>query len=173
MKATSKRRIFFQFALISLSLAFLLCLTASKAVAQEDPNTISREVPEQTITFSTVNPYTKVSGTMTIVFSGVFHLTRPTEEAQSGTSRVAGGQMGTFTFVPDDQSQPTINGRFRFRLAGRTQPRTNAIHFVFRMNGVASDGSAFVFLQSERAVVNDEGCDISFGETRAVDGNHD
>jgi hypothetical protein len=173
MEAVSKQRIFFQFALTSLSLAFLLCLTASNTVAQEDPNTISREIPEQTITFSTVNPYTKVTGTMTIVFSGVFHLTRPTEDAQSGTSRVTGGQLGTFTFVPDDQSQPTISGKFRFRLSGWTQPRTNAILFVFRMNGVASDGSAFVFLQSERAVVHDEGCDISFGETRAVDANDD
>jgi hypothetical protein len=149
--------------------AFLLGLTAPRTTAQEGGNGFSREIPEQTITFATVNPYTKVSGTMTIVFSGVFHLTRPTEEAQSGTSRVTGGQMGTFTFVPDDQSQPTISGKFRFRLSGWTQPRTNAIHFVFRMNGVAADGSAFVFLQSERAVANEEGCDISFGETSAVD----
>lgn len=167
MKAPSKR-ILIQFAFVSLSLAFVLCLTASSALAQDDPNTISREVPEQTITFTTTNPYTKASGKMTIVFSGLFYITMNAEDAQSSTSRVTGGQVGTFTFVPDDPSQPTVNGSFRFRLAGRTQPRSNEVHFAFSMTGVALDGSRFTFVQFERVLIKEDSLEISFGETRAV-----
>jgi hypothetical protein len=134
-------------------------------MAQDGANTFSQEVPEQTITFATVNPYTKASGSMTIVLSGVFHATRLTEPTGSGTSRITGGQMGTFTLVPDDPSQPTINGRFRFSLVGKTLPHTDTIHFAFTMDGMAQDGSAVRFVQTERAVVSEAGFDISFGST--------
>jgi hypothetical protein len=167
MKSTSQRRSFLRFSLKSLAFAFLLCFTTSSAIAQDDPNTISREVAEQTITFDSVNPYTKAAGKMTIVFSGVFNFTTAFEDAQSGTSRVAGAQVGTFTFVPDDPSQPPVSGGFRFRLAGRTQPRSNEVHFGFSMAGVAQDGTRFTFVQIERALIKEDGLEISFGETRA------
>jgi hypothetical protein len=137
-------------------------------MAQEEANTFSQEVPEQTITFATVNPYSKASGSMTITFSGVFHATRLTEPTGLEISRITGGQRGTFTFVPDDPSQPTITGSFRFGLAGKPQPQTGTITFAFRMNGKAQDGSAVIFLQFERAVVSEGALDISFGKTERV-----
>lgn len=152
----------------SLALASLLGLTASQAMAQDDANTFSKEVPEQAITFPTVNPYTKASGSMTLTFSGVFHATRLIEPTGLEISRITGGQKGTFTFVPDDPSQPTISGKFRFGLGGKTQANTDMIQFAFTMDGMAQDGSAVSFLQTERAVVGEGSVDISFGNTERV-----
>lgn len=163
-----KTKIQGSFAIASLALASLLGLTASQAMAQEGANTFSQEVAEQTISFPTVNPYTKAPGSMTITFSGVFHATRLTEPTGSGISRVTGGQRGTFTFVPDDSSQPTISGRFRFSLAGKTQPQTDTIHFAFTMDGMAQDGSLIRFVQTERALVTEGIVDVSFGRTEVA-----
>jgi hypothetical protein len=143
-------------------------LTASQALAQDDGNTFSKNVPEQTTTFPTVNPYTKVSGSMTIVFTGVFHATRSTESTGLEISRITGGQKGTFTFVPDDPSQPTISGRFHFSFAGTPQPHSDVLNFAFRMDSRAPDGSVVTFVQAERAVVSEAGVDISFGKTEPV-----
>ena len=155
-------------AITSFAFASLLGLTASQSMAQDDPNTFSKEVPEQTITFPSVNPYTKVSGSMTIVFSGVFHATRLTEPMESGISRITGGQRGTFTFTPDGSSQPTMSGGFRFTLSGNTQRDTGKINFAFVMEGMAQDGSAVSFVQTETAVISEAACDISFGSTDPV-----
>ncbi len=151
-----------------LALAALLSLTASQAKAQDSTNTFSQEVPEQAITFPTVNPYTEASGSMTITFSGVFHATRLTEPIGSEISRITGSQRGTFTFIPDDPSQLTISGKFRFSLGGKTQPHSEVIHLAFRMDGMTLDGSRITFVQTERAVVSESGLDISFGKTQVV-----
>lgn len=168
MSVIWKRKIQRALAITSLALALLLGLTASQVMAQDGANTFSQEVPEQTITFPTVNPYTKASGAMTITLSGVFHATRLTEPMGSGISHITGGQRGTFTFVPDDPSQPTISGRFRFSLVGKTQPHTDTIHFAFTMDGIAQDGSVVRFVQTERAIVNEGNLEISFGSTDRV-----
>jgi hypothetical protein len=168
MKVIRNRNIQGSLAIISLALLSLLCLTASRTMAQDEPNSFSQEVPEKTITFATVNPYTKASGSMTIVLTGVFHATRQNEATGLKISRVTGGQRGTFTFVPDDPSQPTITGSFRFSLAGKPQPHTETINFAFRMDGLATDGSKVSFVQLERAVVSEGSPDISFGSTDRV-----
>ena len=152
-----------------LALVVLLGVTASQARTQDDANTFSKDVPEQTMTFSTVNPYTRISGSMTIVFAGVFYATRTSESAGSEISRITGRQQGTFSFVPDDSSQPTISGRFHFKLAGQPQPHSDGLEFAFRMTGKAPDGSMFTFVQSERAVISEGGVVISFGKTDGVE----
>jgi hypothetical protein len=165
---TRKRAIKGRLALTALALALLLGLSASQAMAQEEANTFSQEVPEQTITFATVNPYTGAPGSMTITFSGVFHENRLAEPTGLEISRITGNQRGTFTFVPDDPSQPTISGKFRFSLAGKPQPHTDKINFAFTMDGMALDGSMVRFLQTERAVVSEGSVDVSFGSTDRV-----
>jgi hypothetical protein len=140
-------------------------------MAQDEPNSFSQEVPEKTSTFATINPYTNASGSMTIVLSGVFHATRRADATELEISRVTGGQQGTFTFVPDDPSQPTINGKFHFSLAGKPQPRTETIDFAFRMNGLGTDGVMVSFVQLESAVVKEGSVEISFGRTQRVGDN--
>jgi hypothetical protein len=150
--------------------AFVLLLIATAAQAQDQglEYTFSKEAPEQTATFLAVNPYTKVSGSMTITFSGVFHATRLNEPNRAGMLRITGDQLGTFTFVPDDASQPTISGKFQFNLVGKTQAHTDTIDFDFRMDGTGPDGSKTTFIQRERAFVNEGGLDISFGKTKRL-----
>jgi hypothetical protein len=155
-------------AIISLVLS-LLCATASGVMAQDEPNSFSQEFPERTSTFATINPYTKASGSMTIVFSGVFHAKRGEGATGLEISRITGGQQGTFSFVPDDPSQPTITGKFRFTLAGTPQPHTETINFGFRMDGLATDGTRVSLIQLERAVVSEGSLEISFGSTQQVD----
>ena len=106
---------------------------------------------------------------MTIVFSGVFHATRGAGTTGLEISRITGGQQGTFAFVPDDPSQPTISGKFRFTLTGKPQPQTETINFAFRMDGLATDGTRVSFVQLERAVVSEGSLEISFGNTQQVD----
>ena len=168
MKTIRTRKMKKSFAIISLVLS-LFCLTASGAMAQDEPNSFSQEVPEKTSTFTTVNPYTNGSGSMTIVLSGIFHATRRAEAAGLEISRVTGGQQGTFTFVPDDPSQPTINGKFHFTLAGKPQPHTETVNFAFRMDGLGTDGLIVSFVQLESAVVKEGSVEISFGRTERVD----
>jgi hypothetical protein len=159
------------FRIKSLALAFFLSLNASQALAQDDSNTVSKNFPEHTMSFATVNPYTKVAGSMTIVFTGLFHATKPAEITGQEFSRITGNQKGTFTFVPDDPSQPTISGQFHFNFAGTPQPHSDSLNFAFRMEGLAPDGSRVTFVQTERAVVGEAGVDISFGKTEGAPTN--
>lgn len=148
---------------------FTLCLflSATKTQAQIEP-TFSQQIADQTITFVTLNPYSRATGSMTIKMNGVFYATRLTEPRRAGMLRITGNQNGTFTFVPDDYSQPTISGEFAFTLTGKTQAHTDIIDFDFRMDGTAPDGSAITFIQRERAFVNEGGFDISFGKTQRL-----
>lgn len=168
MKTNSRRLAERSLAITLLTSALLFGLTASQALAQGDANTLSQEIAEKKISFSAVNPYTQASGTMTITFGGVFQATKLVETTGSDISHITGLQTGTFDFVPDDTSQPTISGRFRFRFAGTPQPRTGKLHFAFRMKGKTPDGSVFSFIQNELVAVTEEGFDISFGETKSL-----
>lgn len=155
-------------AITFLALALLFSLSASQVMAQDDANTFSQELKEKTITFVTVNPYTQAQGSMTITFSGVFHANRQAETTGLAITRITGVQTGTFTFVPDDSSQPTISGKYRFRFVGKPQPNTDTLNFAFRLNGTAGDGSIFSFVQNERVLVSEEGFEVSFGSTDSV-----
>src|SRR5258708_13594426 len=152
----------YQITYAALTLVLLMMATNAQA---EDEYIFSRDVPEQTITFSTVNPYTNVPGSMTITFSGVFHANRLTEPLRLGTSDITGNQRGRFTFTPDDASQPTINGKFRFGLGGATQPQTDKFEFYFRMDGRAQDGSIVTFIQGEEPLISELALQITFAQT--------
>jgi hypothetical protein len=61
-----------------------------------------------TLSSLTVNPCSGVPGTQTIDFTSVLHFT----VLDNGGFHVTGTLTGTFTFVPDDPSQPTYTGHF-------------------------------------------------------------
>ena len=161
-----------RYAFLITALALLLLLTATQALAQDNGEyTFSKDVPEQAITFLTTNPYTNASGSMTITFSGVFHANRLTEFRKLGTSFITGDQNGTFVFTPDDPTQPTISGKFRFGLSGETFPHADIIEFNFKMDGFAPDGSPVTLIQAEQAFVNEGGLQITFGKTSRLNEN--
>jgi hypothetical protein len=164
MKSVPKTKSKYSTAVSSLALALFLFVTATQVIAQ-DASTFSREVPNQTITFKTINPYTQAPGSMTIIFDGIFQVSREVGPTGSTVTRIKGGQKGTFTFVPDDSSLATITGKFHFRLGGTPQPESDEINFAFTMNGVGTDGSRVTFVQDERAVITQERAEVSFGKT--------
>jgi hypothetical protein len=63
-----------------------------------------------TLTFEDVNPCTGATGTTTQTFKGVTHLT----ELPDGSFHATITETDTFTFVPDDPSQPTYTGKSTF-----------------------------------------------------------
>ena len=150
-------------------LVFVVCLLLSATNTQAQTEaTFSQQVPEQTITFLSINPYSKATGSMTITFKGIFYATRLTEARGAGILGITGNQSGTFTFVPDDVSQPTIAGTYNFNLSGTTRAHTDTIDFDFRMDGTAPDGSKVTFIQRQRAFVNEGGLDVTFGKTKRL-----
>jgi len=157
----------------TFSFVILIIATSVQAQAQEPEYTFSKDVPEQTATFLTVNPYTKVSGSMTITVDGVFQAKRLNGFRQIGISYITGDQKGTFLFTPDDPNQPTISGKFRFGLSGETYPQTDTIDFYFKMDGTASDGSSVSLIQGEQAMISEGALVITFGKTKPLVSEND
>ncbi len=170
MLMISQRAARLSYSIICAAFTFvaLTIATSVQVQAQEPEYTFSKDVPQQTATFLTINPYTKASGSMTITFSGVFQAKRLNGFRQIGTSYISGDQNGTFVFAPDDPSQPTISGKFRFGLSGETYPQTDTIDFYFKMDGTTQDGSPVTFIQGEQAVVSEGALVITFGKTRRL-----
>ena len=61
-----------------------------------------------TVSEPDTNPCTGAAGTITETFHGVTHVTG----LPDGTGHETTTLTGTFTFVPDDPSQPTLTGKF-------------------------------------------------------------
>jgi hypothetical protein len=61
-----------------------------------------------TDSFAHINPCSGATGTLTIAFSGVLHITT----LDNGTVHVTMMDVGTLTAVPDDPQQPTYSGHF-------------------------------------------------------------
>jgi hypothetical protein len=84
-----------------------------------------------------VNPCSGVPGTLTIVFSGVIHIT----DLEDGTFYVTGTTTGTVTFVPDDPSQESFTGHlaewFGENVSSRYATITNAENVILH----GSEGS--------------------------------
>ena len=59
-----------------------------------------------TVSRAEVNPCSGAPGTLTIVLSGVVHVT----DLEDGTEHVTVATTGTVTFVPDDPSQASFTG---------------------------------------------------------------
>ena len=81
-------------------------LTASPAGARATTETV--HVANVTESNPDVNPCSGATGTLTQTYSGVFHST----ELPNGTSWFTGTLHGTFSFVPDDSTQPSYAGKF-------------------------------------------------------------
>ena len=82
-------------------------LTPMAALAQAETATTHFS---DTLTFEDVNPCTGATGTTTQTFKGVTHLT----ELPDGSFHATITETDTFTFVPDDPSQPTYTGKSTF-----------------------------------------------------------
>jgi hypothetical protein len=84
-----------------------------------------------------VNPCTGATGTSTQTARGVTHIT----ELPNGTSHETTTVTGTFTFVPNDPSQPTYTGHFTFWDGENFNSKTFTATFTGLVNLRGSDGS--------------------------------
>lgn len=90
-----------------------------------------------TVVRAEVSPCSGAPGTLTIVLSGVVHVT----DLDDGTEHVTVTTTGTVTFVPDDTSQASFTGHLAERSGGNLNSEnltmTNAENVVLH----GSDGS--------------------------------
>jgi hypothetical protein len=84
-----------------------------------------------------VNPCTGATGTATTTLRGVSHIT----ELPNGTSHETTTVTGSFTFVPDDPSQPTYTGHATFWDGENFNGQSIAVTFTGHVNVRGTDGS--------------------------------
>jgi hypothetical protein len=84
-----------------------------------------------------VNPCTGAPGTVTETIKGVAHLT----ELPNGAHHATTTGVETFTFVPDDPSQPTYSGKGTFWSGDNVNSKTFTLTFTAHINALGTDGS--------------------------------
>jgi hypothetical protein len=110
-------------------------LTPMAALAQADTTTTHFS---DTVTFPEVNPCTGATGTETDTFKGVTHVTALPDGGFHETTTVT----TSFTFVPDDASQPTLTGKSTFWDGENVSSQNNLTFTVtFSAHAKGSDGS--------------------------------
>lgn len=87
------------------------------------------------------NPCTGASGTLTTTVNDVFHFT----QLANGTDWFTGTLTGTFTFVPDDSTQPSYTGHFTDWFNENDNLRNGNSTFTTNIHGTGSDGSTITY----------------------------
>jgi hypothetical protein len=133
---------------ISLAAAIAgLALFATPAAVADPPIVETEIVIGGTDTFPSENPCTGVPGTVTIDFNSVFHITDQGSSQGLFIFHVTGTTTGTFTFVPDDPSEPSYTGHFTSWFGVQATPP--GLGFVatdtFTVIAKGSDGSRLRF----------------------------
>jgi len=93
-------------------------LTPMAALAQAETTTTHFS---ETVTFPDFNPCTGATGTSTDTMKGVTHVTA----LPDGSFHEHTALTDTFTFVPDDPSQPTYTGKSTFWAGDNLNPQNN------------------------------------------------
>jgi hypothetical protein len=100
-----------------------------------------------------VNPCTGATGTATQTLRGVEHVT----ELPNGTSHVTSTVTGSFTFVPDDPSQPTYTGHATFWDGENVNGKAFTTTFTGHVNVRGTDGSRITDHFVAHVTVNPDG----------------
>jgi hypothetical protein len=125
-------------------------LTPMAALARADTTTTHFS---DTASFPDVNPCSGATGTATLDFKGVLHITT----LDNGTFHETSTTTGTFTFVPDVPSQPTYTGHFANwfgqNVNSRNFTETSTFNIVLR----GSDGSRLTVHELTHLTVHADG----------------
>lgn len=145
-------------ALVALLVALL---SPMAAFAQAETTTVHFSGTESE---SDVNPCTGATGTAITTLRGVSHIT----ELPNGTSHETTTVTGTFTFVPDDPSQPTYTGHYAESDSFNTN--ANSVTGTVTFNAIAhgSDGSLIKMHALYHRTVNADGTVTSSIETEKL-----
>jgi hypothetical protein len=116
-------------------LALLVALfTPMAAFAQAETTTTHFS---DTVSSPDVNPCTGVTGTITDTVKGVTHVT----ELPDGSFHETMTVTDSFTFVPDDPSQPTYLGKSTFWFGANLSQNNLTSTVTFNVHAKGSDGS--------------------------------
>jgi hypothetical protein len=110
------------------------------------------------------NPCSGATGTLTFEFEGVVHTTT----LDNGTFHGSATSTGTWTFVPDDSSQPSYTGQFASfseqNFASKNFTLTNTFYVVLH----GSDGSLLKLRAFFHVTTNANGTVTAFIEVNEV-----
>lgn len=84
------------------------------------------------------SPPGPATGTLTITFNAVFHVT----VNQAGDLWITSTQEGDFSFTPFDPSRPSYTGHFATWFGASLNKNNAVFHDTFNVHGTGSDGSA-------------------------------
>jgi hypothetical protein len=130
-------------------------------VQDDQSDTFSHDLNEETITFEAVNPTTKVKGLMTVTITGAFRGNRLGDGESPGGSHLQADQQATFSFVPYDRYSPSYSATVgRLRVAGDTTD--DSIFLDFGLETTSSDGSSQEFMLREVVTVTEDGAQVTF-----------
>jgi len=122
--------------LISLAVVGLLLVTTTSVFAKAV--SFTQTFHDVTQTLPSGNQCTGVPGTVTVTVNGVFHVTMDTT---TGTGHMTETTTGSFVFVPDDPTQPTVTGHFASWNGENQNIQNFASTATFNLHGTGSDGS--------------------------------
>ena len=123
--------------LVFLAVVGLLLVTTTSVFA--DTITFTQHFHDVTQTAPSANPCTGAPGTLTLTFNGVFHVTMDTT---TGTGHETETMAGTFVFVPDDSTQPTLTGHFAAWDGDNQNIQNFEATATLNFHGTGSDGSS-------------------------------
>jgi hypothetical protein len=127
----------------------------------------SHDLNAETITFEAVNPKTQVPGRMTVTISGAYRGNRLWDGESPVGSHLQADQQATFSFVPYDRYSPSYSATVRtLQIAGDTT--NDSISLDFGLNATGSDGSSQRFMMREVVTLTEDGAQIAFEQTDAL-----
>lgn len=98
-----------------------------------------------TASFPSANPCTGATGTLTITYNGVMHITFLTSGVGAGTGWATFTATGDFAFTPSDPTQPSFTGQFTNWDGQSFNLQNFAATGILRVKGTGSDGSSLQF----------------------------
>ena len=117
---------------------------------------------DATASFPSPNPCTGVSGTVSLTYNGVFHVTTLTSGIGAGTFWATGTQTGAFAFTPDDPAQPSYAGHFTTWFGEADNKQNGVDHSTFTVHLTGSDGSTIKFHDTAHLSTSASGLTVSF-----------
>ena len=99
------------------------------------------------------NPCTRALGTLTLTYSGFVHVT----VNNAGDEWDTGNMHGDFSFVPNDQTQPSYAGHFASWFGDSFNRNNSVSHFTLNIHGTGSDGSTLDFHENGHFSTNADG----------------
>jgi hypothetical protein len=117
-----------------------------------------------TDSFAHINPCSGATGTLTVAFSGVLHITT----LDNGTVHVTETLTTTAMFVPNDPSQPTYTGHYAESDSFNTNANNVTGTVTFNAIAHGSDGSLIKMHALYHRTVNADGTVTSSIETEKL-----